>query len=290
MHRLLRLPDGRDLEIHEHGVADGPLIVFHNGTPVAGPVDRGVVADAEAQGARIVGITRPGYARSTRKPGRAVADIAQDTRAVLDDLGVERCVTWGISGGGPHALACAALLADRVAAAASLAAVAPYGSDGLDFMAGMGEANVAEFGAAVEGEGPLREFIEAELPGVQAITGGEIAEGLASLVSEADKAALTGEYADDLAAGLRDAVSTGGDGWIDDDLAFTKPWGFAPEDIDIPVMLWQGDQDLMVPPTHGAWLAQRIPGVDAHLTREDGHLTLVAHRVPEVHAWLLDRL
>jgi pimeloyl-ACP methyl ester carboxylesterase len=283
-------PDGRKLELHEHGPADGPVIVHHNGTPVSGVVHRSFAADAAERGARIVGISRPGYGRSTRRAGRTVADVVDDVRTVLDDLGVERCVSWGFSGGGPHALACAVLLGDRVAAVASLASVAPHDADGLDWIAGMGADNVEEFSAALAGEGPVRKFIEAEVPGLAAITGDALFAGLETLISDADHAVLTGEYAEDLAIGMRDAVSTGADGWVDDDLAFTSPWGFSVEDVRVPVLLWQGDQDLMVPPSHGAWLAARIPGVEAHLTREDGHLTLTARRVPEVHAWLLERL
>jgi pimeloyl-ACP methyl ester carboxylesterase len=290
MTRELSLPDGRVLIVHEEGPDDGAVIVVHTGTPVAGPPDAKTVADAAARGARIVGLDRPGYAGSTRRPGRSIAGVAEDVTAILDDLGVERCVTWGISGGGPHALACAALLPDRIAAAASLAAVAPYGADGVDFLAGMGQDNLDEFGAAVEGEEPLRAYLEGEAAGLADITGDAIGAGLESLLPEVDLAVLTGDYADHLAAGLRTAVSQGVDGWLDDDLAFVKPWGFDLAEIRIPVLLYQGDHDLMVPPTHGAWLAQHIPGVDARLTADDGHLTLDARRVPEVHEWLLARL
>jgi pimeloyl-ACP methyl ester carboxylesterase len=287
--RLLSTPDGRDLEIHEFGPADGPLIVHHHGTPMSGMIGREPVADATQRGARMVGITRAGYGGSTRRPGRSIADVADDVRTVLDELGVERCVSWGVSGGGPHALACAALLGDRVAAVASLAAIAPYGAEGLDFLAGMGEDNVAEFGAALEGEAALRAFVEAELPQLAELEPEQLADGLASLVSDVDRAVLTGEHAEHMLAAMKHGLSAGGDGWIDDDLAFTSDWGFALADIAVPVLLWQGDHDLMVPPAHGAWLAERIPGVEAHLSPDDGHLTL-EKRIGEVHAWLLERL
>jgi pimeloyl-ACP methyl ester carboxylesterase len=290
MARLIDSPDGRTLEIHEYGPAEGPLIVHHHGTPVSGMIGRATVADATQRGARLVGITRPGYGGSTRRPGRSIADATDDVRAVLDELGVERCVSWGVSGGGPHALACAALLGDRVAAVASLASIAPYGDPGLDFLAGMGEDNVTEFGAALEGEAALRAFVEAELPGIVQLEPEQLADGLASLVSEVDRAALTGEHAEEMLAAMKHGLSSGGDGWIDDDLAFASDWGFALADIAVPVLLWQGDHDLMVPPAHGAWLAERIPGVEAHLSPDDGHLTLVKRRIADVHAWLLERL
>jgi pimeloyl-ACP methyl ester carboxylesterase len=288
--RLLTAPDGRQLELDEHGPADGPLIIAHGGTPASGRVFPMHAADAIERGARIVEISRPGYGRSMRRAGRSVADVVDDVRFVLDDLGVKRCVTWGESGGGPHALACAALLSDRVAAAASLAAIAPGDAEGLQWLAGMGADNIEELGAALEGEAPLRSFIEQQVPMLAEIQSDEIVAALETLVSDVDRAAVTGAYAEGLAAALRHATSTGGDGWIDDDLAFAGSWGFAPEDITIPVLLWQGDHDLMVPPAHGAWLADRIPGVEAHLSPDDGHLTLTARRIPEVHAWLLERL
>jgi pimeloyl-ACP methyl ester carboxylesterase len=289
MPRLIRAPDGRDLEVHEYGPEDGPLIVVHHGTPVSGMLGRLPVTDATERGARIVGLTRPGYGASTRRPGRTVGDVADDVRTLLDALGAERCVSWGVSGGGPHALACAALLGDRVAAVASLAAIAPYGDPGLDWFGGMGEDNVTEFGAALEGEDAVRAFIEAELPELEALEAEQLADGLDSLVSDVDRAALTGEHAEELLAAMKHGLSPGGDGWVDDDLAFAKDWGFAPSDIAVPVMLWQGDHDLMVPPAHGAWLAERIPGVEAHLSPDDGHITLEQH-LPEIHSWLLERL
>ena len=290
MPRVIALADGRDLEIHEHGAPGGPLIVFHNGTPLSGIVLRSAIRDAESRGARIVGISRAGYGRSTRRPGRSVADVADDVAAVLDELGVERCVTWGVSGGGPHALACGARLVDRVAAVGLVASVAPYGVDGLDYMAGMGTDNLEEFAAALAGEAALREWMAPHAEGLATVAADELAVGLASLLSDADRGVLGGEYAEDLAAGARDAVSSGMDGWVDDDLAFFGEWGFAPEEVRVPVTLWQGDHDLMVPPAHGAWLAAHIPGADTHLSPDDGHLTLTARHVPEIHAWLLDRL
>jgi pimeloyl-ACP methyl ester carboxylesterase len=290
MPRQITTPDGRTLEIHEGGAPDGPVILAHHGTPASGPSDPSHIADAARRGARLVSVNRPGYAGSTPRPGRSVADVVDDVRAVLDDLGAERCVVTGVSGGGPHALACAALLPDRVAAVATLASVAPYGAEGLDFMAGMGEDNVEEFGAALAGEAQLRATLEPFRDMLAAVTGDQIYEQIASVISGADLEVLTGEYAEGLAAELRNGVSSGIEGWVEDDLAFTKPWGFELSDITVPVLLWQGDQDLMVPPTHGAWLAERIPGVEAHLSAEDGHLTLDARRVPEVHEWLLERL
>lgn len=271
----VRTPDGRDLEVLQIGPAGGAPFVLHVGTPSAARDIPQVNRAARERGLRTVIYSRPGYATSTPAPGRSVAAAAADTRAVLDALDLDRFVTLGWSGGGPHALACAALLPGRCLAAATLAGVAPYPADGLNWLAGMGEENVTEFNAARAGEKELTAFLSAEAPGLATVTGAEVASALGGLVSDVDKAALTGDFADALAGSFRRAVSTGIAGWRDDDLAFVRPWGFALSDITVPVSVWQGGQDRMVPYAHGTWLAERIPGVRVHLYDDEGHLSLV---------------
>ncbi|MFY9577686.1 MAG: alpha/beta fold hydrolase, partial [Gaiellaceae bacterium] len=217
-----------------------------------------------------------------------VADAAADVRAIADALGIERLAVWGVSGGGPHALACAALLPDRVAGVASLGSVAPTDADGLDWFAGMGQTNLEEFAAAQQGHEALEEYFGPRAR--EPVTAEGLLQGLRSLLTDVDAAALTGELGEYLAENMSGAVGQGVDGWRDDDLAFVKPWGFSVEEIRVPVQLWHGEQDHFVPFTHGEWLAARIPDVDARLHPEDGHMTLMQRRIPEVHAWLLERL
>ena len=270
------LADGRRLEVLATGPADGLPLVMHGGTP-AGPVAYTPMADAAAErGLRLVICARPGYGDSTPRPGRRVADVTDDVAAVLDELGAPRFVTVGWSGGGPHALACAARLPGRCLAAASMAGVAPFTTEGLDWLAGMGAENVTEFGAAVAGEEQLTDYLKGEAADLATITGPEVADGLGDLVSAADKAAATGEFADYLAASFRASVRTGITGWRDDDLAFVSDWGFTMAEVGAgaPVAIWQGDQDMMVPWAHGSWLAAHIPGAAAHLLPGEGHLTL----------------
>jgi pimeloyl-ACP methyl ester carboxylesterase len=193
---------------------------------------------------------------------------------VLDALGADTFMTMGWSGGGPHALACAALLPDRCAAATSLAGVAPYPAEGLDWMAGMGAENIEEFSAALQGEEPLTAAIERMAKDLETIRGADVAAALGDLVSQVDKRALTGEFADTLAEAFRRAVSTGIAGWRDDDLAFTRNWGFDLDAIRRPVAVWQGGQDRMVPFSHGQWLAAHIPTAQVHLYPDEGHLSL----------------
>jgi pimeloyl-ACP methyl ester carboxylesterase len=265
--------EGRRLEVLASGPEDGLPLVFHNGTP-GGLVAFGpMVEAAAARGLRMVMYGRPGYGASTPDPGRRVADAAADTAAVLDGLGAEQFVTAGWSGGGPHALACAALLPGRCLGAASIAGVAPLRADGLDWLAGMAAENVAEFGAAEAGEAELTAFLTAAAAELRGITAGQVADGLGGLVSEVDKSVLTGEFASYMAAAFTAALSSGIAGWRDDDLAFTADWGF-PLDQAAPVTLWQGDEDRMVPFAHGQWLAAHLPEASVHLIPGAGHLSL----------------
>lgn len=269
----MRRPDGGELEALFEDSGDQPL-VFHWGTPGAAVWFEPLAAAAAHARLRFVTYSRPGYAGSTPRPGRSVADAAADVAAILDALGADTFVTLGWSGGGPHAVACAALLPDRCAAAASLAGVAPYGGEELDWFAGMGPENIEEFSAAVEGERALNAAVLKMAGELKTVQGADVAAALGGLVSDVDKRVLTGEFADILAESFRRSVSTGIAGWRDDDLAFTRSWGFDLGSIRRPVAVWQGGQDRMVPFSHGQWLAAHIPSARVHLYPDEGHLSL----------------
>jgi pimeloyl-ACP methyl ester carboxylesterase len=269
----VQLPDGRRLDMRVSGPADGLPLVFHHGTPGAATPIRVLERAAHARGLRLVTTSRPGYGRSTRQPGRSVVDVVADTEAVLAALGAERCLTMGWSGGGPHSLACAARL-PAAAAALVVAGVAPYEADGLDWMAGMGEDNVVEFSAALHGEGQLRPHLVQQGEVLRDIRGADIIASIQSLLPDVDRAVLTGEFGEDIAASFREGLRTGVDGWLDDDLAFARPWGFSLAEIAVPTMIWQGSADLMVPFAHGQWLGSQLPAAATHLEEGEGHLSV----------------
>jgi pimeloyl-ACP methyl ester carboxylesterase len=279
--------DGRTLTVREGGDPQGLPVLAISGTPGSSMLYGPHARDAAEQGIRLFSYDRPGYGGSTRLKGRMVADCAADIAAVCDALDIERLGVWGISGGGPHALAAAALLPDRVIAAAALASVAPYDAEGLDFLAGMGEQNVKEFGEIFEGEDVHRASMEKNREDLLSATPEQLVELWQTLLGPSDREVATGTLAAFLLDHIRAGIDQGGDGWIDDDIAFVTPWGFDLASIRVPVQLWQGEQDMFVPFGHGVWLAAHVPGVDAQLTAEDGHLTLGEHRVPEVHRWLM---
>lgn len=270
---MVVLADGSRLD---YFVASGgdDLLIYHHGTPAAGPLEPDMIAAAQAQGFTLVELVRPGYGQTSRQPGRTVADVVPLVTALADHLGFDRFVTLGWSGGGPHALATAALLPDRCAGALSLAGVGPYGADDLDFLAGMGEDNIAEFGAALAGPGQLGEFLTSASTDLCEVTADEVVGALRSLLPAVDQAYLTGEQGEQMAAEIRWSLAHGIWGWFDDDVAFCRPWGFDLADIGCPVQVWQGTDDLMVPFAHGRWLAERIPGAVAELRAGEGHLSL----------------
>lgn len=280
-------PDGRQLEVLVTGPDEGLPLLFHTGTPGGLVPCRWVTEAAAAYGLRTVMYARPGYAGSTPQPGRRVADCAADVTAILDRLDAVAFIALGWSGGGPHALATAALTGGRCRAVASLAGVAPSGAAGLDWLSGMGPENVEEFSAATQGPEVLGQLLTAQAAQLAGVAGSDVAETLGGLLSAADRSVLTGEFADYLAASTRAALSTGVAGWRDDDLAFASDWGFGGEDLaGVPTAIWQGGQDRMVPLAHGAWLGAQVPGASIHLLPGEGHLTLITALIGQVLAEL----
>lgn len=286
---MIDLPDGRRLEVEVSGPPDGIPLLFHHGTPGSASQLGSMQAVANARGLRLVTYSRAGYGMSTRRPSRSVSDVTDDVSALLDVVGVSSALVAGWSGGGPHALACGALLPDRVAGVLVIAGIAPYAAPGLDWMSGMGEDNVEEFGFALQGEPALRRHLE-ELRETHfaKLTGDTVTASMASLLPEVDRAILTDEFADDLATNIRLGVGKQVDGWVDDDLAFTRPWGFELTAVSVPTFVWQGTEDLMVPFAHGRWLADHLPGATVHLEVGEGHLSIAVGALDRMIDELVD--
>jgi pimeloyl-ACP methyl ester carboxylesterase len=274
-YRSVQRPDGRELEFVVEGQPDGFPLVLHHGTPGSAVPFPRASQTARERGLALVLPTRAGYGGSTADPGRTVGSVAADVGALLDELGRQEFISLGWSGGGPHSLACAALLPGRCRAAATGAGVAPYDTGGaLDFLDGMGPENVEEFSAALAGRERLEPFLEREAAKLTGVGAEQIAEALGGLVSPVDKAYATGEFAARMLASFDHGLERGIAGWADDDLAFTRDWGFDLAKVSVPVSVWQGAQDRMVPFAHGQWLAANVPGARVHLYDDEGHLSL----------------
>jgi pimeloyl-ACP methyl ester carboxylesterase len=288
--RTVQTPDGRVLAVEEVGDPNGRPVMVHEGTPNSRHLYPPAAIDAAARGLRLISYDRPGYGGSTAQPGRSVADCAADVRAICAELGIDRLAMWGISGGGPHVLACAALLPDLVIAAASLASLAPLDAEGLDWFAGMGELNADGTRLFLRDREAARAKLDADREEILGASAADVVKGLQTLLSPTDAAALNDGLAEFLVYCDHEGLAPGNEGWWDDGVAHCTPWGFELSAISVPVLLMHGRQDQFVPFGHGRWLAAHIPGVEARLLDHDGHLTLLTNRVPEVHAWLKERM
>jgi pimeloyl-ACP methyl ester carboxylesterase len=271
----VRLADGRTLHYYDVRVDDPRLTVFwHHGSPNVGEPPAPLLPASAERGVRWVSYDRPGYGGSTANPGRTVGSAAGDVAAVADALGIDRFAVMGHSGGGAHALACAALLPDRVTATVCGSGLAPTTADGLDWFAGFAPGGAAELRAAREGPKALAAYLETSEFDPETFT-------------PADHAALGGDWSW-LMTVVDKAMAGGQGGFIDDDVATVTPWGFDPDDIATPVLYLHGARDRMVPSTHSQWLAKHTPSAELWLLPDEGHISVLRSGVAALD-WLLQR-
>jgi pimeloyl-ACP methyl ester carboxylesterase len=274
------LASGRVIEFIDNEIQSDRAIFFHHGTPGGSSTWKTWLPLFADSGIRVIATSRAGYGQSDRLAGRRVADIADDISQLCKAFGINRFVSIGWSGGGPHALA--TTLDDRCRGVITLAGVGMFNQPDLDFLAGMGPENHDEFGVALEGEAPLRAWMVANASPMQHVTGEDIREAFGGLIGEADKAVLEGFVAHEVADAMCSGLAGGFDGWIDDDLAFVQEWGFDLKKIAVPVVIWQGDDDFMVPHAHAEWLASAIPGSELRFTPGEGHFSLTVKGRPAI--------
>jgi pimeloyl-ACP methyl ester carboxylesterase len=261
--------DGRTLHLYDCG-RGGLVLMWHHGTPNIGAPPRPLFAAAERLGIRFISYDRPGYGGSTPLPGRDIASAAADAATVADVLSVSDFAVFGHSGGGSHALACAALLPSRVSAAVSISGLAPFTAEGLDWFAGMGPGSEASLRAAAAGRA-VKEIHEAT-------------ESAPDFLP-ADWAALDGEWGW-FGSVVRPALAGGPAPLIDDDLAYVGPWGCDPSTIGVPVLFGHGSADLMVPSAHSEWLSRHVRGSELWIVREAGHISVLPTMAVQALEWL----
>ena len=292
--RTLETPDGRTLAFAVWGDPEGFPVVGLHGTPGC-RLGRWPREELYVElGVCLVTHDRAGYGRSDRHHGRRVADEVADVRALADELGFDRFGVSGGSGGGPHTLACAALMPDRVARAVCDVGVAPLGTPGLEqdaWLAGMDPENVKEFGWALAGEDVLtRELqrLQEQLEERARVDPSTILQDFD--LSESDRAEMARpEMMQIIRESTFEWAVNGVDGWVDDGLAFVQPWGFDPADISVPVLIRYGMTDVLVPPAHGEWLAANVPGCIVEINDVAGHLGAdPEQQIGEGARWLSD--
>ena len=280
---------GGNLLVQDAGPPDGLPVLVYCGSPGSRQLAPAARRLADASGLRLIGVDPPGYGGSTPRPGRLVADGAADARAIAEALGITRMAVWGVSGGGPTALACAALLPDLAFAVCVLASIGPYGEPGLDFLGGMGDGAAEEVRLFFEDRPTARENFRADAAGQFE----RMSVPAGWLQFWGDRAetddAHSREMAEHLALCWRDGMRDGDQGWWHDWAAFLQPWAFDLGAIRVPVQLWHGQRDTSVQLAHGRWLASRIPGVDAHFPADDDHGTIEARNAAAAYDWLIAR-
>jgi len=268
---MLTTPDGRALAYVERGAEDGTPVIVSHGTPGSRLARHPDPEIYERHGVRAVAYDRPGYGRSDPQPGRSVADATADIAAIADELGFDRFAVVGGSGGAPHALACGALLGDRVVRVGALVTPAPSDAEDFDFFEGLAELNVEEFGAALEGEQAVNAFLQPYVEGIREDVDAVI-ESILTELPEVDKQlASRPAIRAIMKESFTEAVLQGSRGWADDDLAFAKPWGFELEDVIAETRVWQGELDVLTPRPHGEYVASRLPNARFELLEGGGH-------------------
>lgn len=269
---VLTLPDGRELAWTQSGAEGGRAVLCLHGTPGSRLGRQTEIEALLAAGVRQITYDRPGYGGSDPHPGRSVADVVSDVRAVLDAAGVDRAAVIGGSGGGPHALAVATLLPERCTVVHCVVGVAPYDAPDLDFFDGMDPANQRRFGlASGEREAVLEAFTEEVLR-----IAAQRTEDPASLMGDMDLPETDREIlrrnADQTAVVLAEAFRQGVVGMADDFAAMARPWGFDPRQAAAPVVVSYGEHDVNVPAGHGRWIAAHVPNVEVRVSADAGHL------------------
>jgi pimeloyl-ACP methyl ester carboxylesterase len=282
----VRTADGRTLAVESWGEPDGHPVFLLHGTPGCrlGPRPRSGLL--YRLGVRLIAFDRPGYGGSDRLAGRSVADVAADVATIADAYDIDCFAVVGRSGGGPHALACAALLTERITRVAVLVGLAPPSAEGLDWFAGMTTSNIVEYRAATQGPGvvglmltPAAEQIRTDPAQLLRALFAELTTSDRRVVADAGiRAMLLKNYAE--------AVRTSADGWIDDAVAFRGPWGFDPASIKVPALIWHGENDAFSPISHARWLADRIPGSTAVVEPGVAHFSAL-DVLPDVLTWLV---
>lgn len=280
-------PDGRELCVEFGGDPDGRAILGFQGSPSGRRMMDEWLDGARMDGVLLIGYDRPGYGDSTSHPGRTVRDCASDVRAIASALGVQRLAVWGVSGGAPHALACAALLDGLVCGCVVFSSLAPFEEHGLDWFDDMGGDLVADAQLALESPEAAREAWKKFRVDLLDLSSEQI-ELRAQKLPTADMAAIS-YFRWLLATNFKDAFAPGIEGKWEDGCAYLSPWEIDLEAIRVPVRLWHGMSDDVVPMQHSLWLDGRIPTSELHLARGEGHLSVFINHLVESQTWLLEQ-
>jgi pimeloyl-ACP methyl ester carboxylesterase len=284
---VIGVSGNRAVTVETCGAPSGTPVFLLHGTPGCRSGPRPRPSILYRLGVQLICYDRPGYGGSGRHLGRTVADAAWDVLAIADELELDTFSVVGRSGGGPHALACAALLEDRVRSAAVLVGLAPSDAEGLDWYAGMTRSNVEEYRNADADPQGLVASLEEQADRVRSDPESLLRFLLPELTGPdrrvVDDVAIRRLLTDTYAEALRESA----DGWIDDVLAFRRPWGFDLSKVNVPVLLWHGADDVFTPIGHTYWMAKQVPGSVLEVQSGAAHFGAM-EVLPRVLAWIKD--
>jgi pimeloyl-ACP methyl ester carboxylesterase len=282
---IVQSADGRELAVRVSGNPSGVPVFFLHGTPGSrlGPSPRPQVL--YKLGIQLISFDRPGYGKSDRLRFRRVADVVDDVATIATRLEIDRFAVLGRSGGGPHALACAALLPEQVTRAGVLVSLAPWDKMGAQWFDGMTDSNVVEYTNAAKRPEELIVRLGAAAAKIKADPASHVTTLGPELTADDRRVMADASIRALLAQNFAEALRHSAHGWIDDALAFCTPWGFDPADIKVPVLLWHGANDVFSPVGHTQWLAERIPSAIAAIKPQTAHFAAL-EVVPDVLSWL----
>lgn len=279
--RLTTRPNGQDVAYFEYG--DSPnVLFFHHATQAAGPLARMLKDQADLYKFRIIEVVRPGYGKTSSLPERAIFDVADINLDIANNLEIERFGILGYSGGGPHALAAACSSQNRCVGTVVVAGMAPFLESNFDFYAGMDEANVNEW---MSSQKDIQGFKEEIAQYVAQWSTYDFAK-LKSIFNAGTRSPLSDEWIESFSVNSKYSFQQGPEGIIEDSLAFLKPWGFSPADIQTPVQLWAGDTDVIAPVGHARWLQQEIAGSALSILEGKDHNSVVEPAWEAGLAWM----
>jgi pimeloyl-ACP methyl ester carboxylesterase len=282
----VRTTDGRQVAVQVSGSPSGHPVFLMHGTPGSrvAPLPRPMIL--HGLGVRLITFDRPGYGYSDRLKSRQVADVVPDVEAIADALDVEQFAVLGRSGGGPHALACAALIPNRVTRAGALVSLAPWAADGLDWFAGMADSNVQEFTTALNSPDELAASLAQTAAAVKGDPGSHVSTLGPELPAADQRVVADAGIRALLARNFKEALRESADGWFDDNRALCSPWGFDPADIKVPVLVWHGEDDVFSPVSHTQWLADQIPNASMFIQPGAAHFSAL-EVLPDMLSWLI---
>lgn len=276
----LILNDGRQLSYAEYGDPTGkPVFYNHSGSRLD---IRSSSAATAWLGIRIIALDRPGIGLSNFRPGYQFLDWPADVAEAADCLGIKRFAIFGHSIGGVFTLACAHQLAERLTRVAVIGCPSPLDAPGV--MEGMHRANRALFGLARRTTWPMKVQAAISAWALKSANAERTAKRMLNLLAEPDREAIRNQpgLMEDMLDAGRESFRSGTEGAVWANTLMARPWGFALEDIQVPLTIWQGDQDTNVPLAMGEYLAQHIPGSQYRILANEGHMSSLTNHFEEI--------